>query len=174
MAVNLRRGFWRLTFVVWLLGLGVLLVGAASLRQGTLGSSPFARVHPESGDSEPPGWLDLPAADREAWVGPLPRLRTLEQFARTRLGFEEWPQDDPERQSYEARLEEIPEARQALEDMRAQWRSESAIRITTEDYARDLGLLAGLSVFWSIWVWGGFYLAMWIASGFRGDQPDRP
>jgi hypothetical protein len=134
-----RRGFWRLTFVVWLLASGAL-VAAMGLLASPSPLSPFQRVgadgsaRPDVAEecSEAPAAEGGGALSLDAAFDRLRRLRCDAQMAR----LADW---------------EVTAVRQFRTE--AYWTS---VRRTA------LAVAGATAAIWSL-----FYLAVWIAAGFR-------
>jgi len=158
-----RRGLWRLTFSLW--GLGV--VGLVALLLAT--SSPSSLVHPD-GTLEPPRTIDGPSYEpkqfREEGRARPPQGHESEESTYSKL-FREY-----ESQRYTAIItEDLPAPSPNNPDWYA-WEEARVPRWQKSAYwserARES---APLFLGWSALLWGTFYLAAWIASGFRGPPP---
>ncbi len=131
----IRRGLWRLTFVLWVLGsLALLVLPAEPI------FSPNENV-----------CVDRPGP-------PYPECYSEEARELERLIADS---DDP-----------VDEALAMVnENYRKIDTSTVVERYETERYHSAIRFLAGLEAAWLAFVWGAFYLVVWIASGLHQQIP---
>jgi hypothetical protein len=139
--MNWYRGFRRLAFVAWAIGL------SGALYAGWVIHDPRALIHPASAPE--------PCLDQEPPGGGLLRLSSISVYCprwlRPAGARPDWVQ--PDWDSYEVAHEG--------------WEAELVPAYQTLRYWRGLGLWLGYAAVGSGVFWGAFYVTAWIARGFR-------
>jgi hypothetical protein len=137
-----RRGFWRLTFVVWLL-LSAGLVAATSWLASPSPLFPFQKVGPD-GTFRP----DMPSECSTALAA-----------------------EGEMELSLDAAFDRLKRLRcDAQRSRLTEWETTAVWAFRTQEYWTGVRKAAFAVAYASALIWGLFYLAVWVAAGFRAES----